>query len=105
MAIRVLVALENVSSMDDDDDRGHSARRGRRALLHGDRGRPALAAGDARGLSGGDGVPLAGGLTHDDLGAGPVEPQHIAVDDLAGDDKAGRNMQDIRRASLLSRFQ
>lgn len=35
-----------------------------------------------------DGNAQAGGLAHDDLGAGPVEPQHIAVDDLAGDDKA-----------------
>ena len=38
-----------------------------------------------------DGNAQAGGLAHDDLGAGPVEPQHIAVDDLAGDDKAGQS--------------
>ena len=38
-----------------------------------------------------DGNAQAGGLVHDDLGAGPVEPQHIAVDDLAGDDKAGQS--------------
>ena len=33
--------------------------------------------------------PQAGVAAHDDLGIGTVQPEHIAVDDLAGEDETG----------------